>query len=84
MADPLREGVVKALLDIVTGLDGKTHDIGRWFGVLAGLTGIGLVIYDVVVNHNHFDCQAFGIGMAALAGGVGAFLKLKADTEPKP
>lgn len=73
---------MSVLRDLMTGVDGCTHDIGRWFGALAGLSGIGLSIYDVVVNHSHFDCQAFGVGMAALAAGVGAFLKLKADTEP--
>lgn len=71
------------LRDLFTGLDGQTHDIGRWFGGLSGLSGISLSVYDVVVNHSHFDAQAFGVGMAALAAGVGAFLKLKADTEPK-
>lgn len=72
------------LTHLLTGADNKTHDIGRWFAAFGGLTGIGMSIYDVVINHTHFDCQAFGIGMAALAGGVGAMLKLKEGTEPKP
>jgi hypothetical protein len=70
--------------DLLTGIDGETHDIGRWLGALSGLTSIGLTVYDVVINHTHFDCQAFGIGVAALATGIGALLKLKAETEPKP
>lgn len=75
---------MKALRDIVTGLDGKTHDIGRWLGAAGGATGVVLPVYDTIINHAHFDCQAFGIGMGALAAGVGAMLKMKADTEPKP
>lgn len=74
---------MKALRDILTGADGVTHDIGRWFGAAGGATGIALEVYDVVINHVRFDMLAFGGGMAALAAGVGAMLRLKADTEPK-
>lgn len=75
---------MKWLNDLLTGADNKTHDIGRWFAALSGSTGIGMPVYDTVMNHAHFNVQEFGIGMAALAGGVGALLRLKQDTEPKP
>lgn len=75
---------MKILTDILTGADNVTHDIGRWFAALGGSSGIGLSVYDVVANHAHFSPQEFGVGMAALATGVGAMLKLKAETEPKP
>lgn len=73
----------RALLDVVTTADGITHDVGRWFAVIGGLTGIALQVFDTVVLRNPFSMLAFGGGMAALATGVGAMLKLKADTEPK-
>jgi hypothetical protein len=75
---------VSIVRDLLTGLDGQTHDIGRWAGALGVLAFVGLATFDVVGNHTHFDCQAFGIGFGALAAGVGAMLKLKLDTEPKP
>ncbi len=71
------------LRDILTGIDGTTHDLGRWLGAAGGSTGIALTVYDVVVNHVHFNMLEFGTGMAALAAGVGAMLKLKESTEPK-
>lgn len=74
--------MLEALRQMVTGKDNSTHDVGRWFAVLGGLTGIGLSIYDVVHNGVHFDMQSFGLGMAAMATGVGAMLKLKEGTEP--
>jgi hypothetical protein len=74
---------VKWITDVLTGADGKTHDIGRWFGVLAGSNGLFLSMWDVLHNHAHFDVQAYGVGMGALAAGVGAFLGLKAKTEPQ-
>lgn len=70
------------LRDLLTGRDNTTHDLGRWLGAGGGVTGIVMPVYDTLVNHTHFDCQAFGIGMGALAAGVGAMLKLKAETEP--
>jgi hypothetical protein len=71
------------LKDLVTLADGETHDIGRWFAVLAGGNGLFLAAWDVIHNGAHFDAQAYGIGMGALAAGVGAFLNLKAKTEPQ-
>ncbi len=68
---------------LLTGVDGVTHDIGRWLAAAGGSTGIALSVYDVVVNKVHFDMLSFGGGMAAMAAGVGAMLKLKAETEPK-
>jgi hypothetical protein len=74
---------MKILSDLLTTADGITHDIGRHLAFFGGLNGIALTIVDVVVNHNKFDMQSYGIGFGALAVGVGAMLKLKVDTEPK-
>ena len=70
--------------DLLTGADGRTHDIGRWGAVLMCLTGMGLQIFDVVHQHHAFDIQAFGIGCGSLAAGIGAMLRLKETTDPKP
>lgn len=74
---------MSALRSMLTTSDGVTHDIGRWLAAAGGSTGIALTVYDVLINHREFDMLKFGLGMAALATGVGAMLKLKADTEPK-
>jgi hypothetical protein len=74
---------MKALKDIVTGIDGETHDIARWIAAAASLEGLGLVAYDVIWQHAHFDLQTFGIGLGAVLVSLGAALRLKQDTEPK-
>ena len=73
---------VQAFRDIVTTKDGVTHDIGRWGGVLSLLVGLGLQIYVVFCRGQSFDFLNFGAGVAALAAGVGAMLKIKESTEP--
>jgi len=75
---------MKALRDILTGKDGATHDIGRWAGALSFLCGLGLEIYVVVWKGQPFDFTQFGVGIAAMAAGVGAMLKIKETTEPPP
>lgn len=69
--------------NILTGKDNKTHDFGRVAGAASLLTGLGLEIY-AVYKGQPFDMQAFGIGVAAMATGIGALLKLKETTEPEP
>lgn len=72
------------LRNLFTGVDGITHDIGRY---LAAGTGAGAIFFqgwDVIVNHVAFDCTKYGMGVGALAAGIGAFQKLKENQEPKP
>lgn len=73
---------MKALRDLLTGRDGLTHDLGRWMGAASFLVGLGLEIYVVVWKSQPFDFLTFGAGVAALAAGIGAMLKLKEGTEP--
>jgi len=73
---------MKAIKDILTGKDGQTHDIGRWAGAASFICALGLEIYVVVYKGQPFDVTQFGLGIAAVAGGIGALLKLKAETEP--
>lgn len=72
------------LRDIFTGADGASHDIGRYMAAASTATGLALQIYAVGWKGQPFDFQAYGIGCGALAAGVGAMLKLKEGTEPKP
>lgn len=73
---------MKWLRDILTGKDNSTHDMGRWMGVVSFLSGIGLEIYVIVIKGQPFDFTQFGVGIAAIAGGIGALIKLKESTEP--
>jgi hypothetical protein len=67
---------------ILTGADNASYDIGRVFGALCFLVGLGLEVY-CVVSRTPFDFLTYGAGVAAMAVGVGAFLKIKETTEPK-
>ena len=71
------------LTQLLTGADNVTHDIGRWLAGLMGLTGLGLQAYCTFTG-KPFDMQGYGVGCGALVTGVGAALRLKETTEPKP
>lgn len=73
----------KIITQLLTGADNQTHDIGRWMAAISGLSGIFYEGYAVIVMHTPFSMQDFGIGVGALAAGIGSMLKLKEDTEPK-
>jgi hypothetical protein len=72
------------LTQLLTGADNQTHDFMRWIGLGGALTALALQTYVVVVKGQPFDLQAFGIGLGALCASVGAAMKLKETTEPKP
>jgi hypothetical protein len=67
--------------DLFTGVDGVSHDIGRYMAAAATVTGLSLEVWAVLMQKT-FDFQAYGIGCGALAAGVGAMMKLKETTEP--
>ena len=69
------------ITQLLTGRDNTTHDLGRYIAAASATTGLGLQVYSVW-RGQVFDMQAFGLGVGALAAGLGAMLKLKADTEP--
>lgn len=73
-----------ALREMLTGPDNVTHDIVRWIAALGSCNAFVLAAYDVVVQHAHFDIQAYGIGFGALMAGLGSAIWLKKDSEPKP
>ena len=71
----------QVLLQLLTGIDGETHDLARWCGLLSVMTFLGLEIANFIVNHT-FDATEFGIGLGAVFAATGAFIKLKESTEP--
>lgn len=73
----------KILNDLLTGLDGQTHDVGRYLWIISVLAGLAYAGIDLIVLKNHFDIVAYGAGCAALLAGGGAALWAKKDTEPK-
>jgi fluoride ion exporter CrcB/FEX len=81
---------LKAVIhDCLTGKDGTTYDPARVAGYTGGFatlaTFLGNSIYITITTH-HFDMQAFGIGGAAILGGIAAVafgVKAKATTEPE-
>jgi hypothetical protein len=73
---------MKFLTDIFTGLDGVTHDIGRYSWV----TSLG-ALFAVTVHEawtgKTVDLQAFGVAVASIVTAHGAALWAKKETEPK-
>jgi len=72
---------MKWLNDILTGIDNKTHDLGRWSWAIS----LGAVIAAGLHTawHGVIDLIAFGTAIAAVVGAHGVALGLKANTEPK-
>ena len=67
--------------DLLTGIDNKTYDSGR-FSFFLSVTFLSLMTFlDFWLNH-HFSATSYSAGVAALAGGHGALIKLKETTEP--
>ena len=71
------------LKQLLTGIDGHTHDVGRYLWVLSVLAGLGYAGYDLIWLRNAFNIVNYGIGVGSLLAAGGAGLMLKKDTEPK-
>lgn len=68
---------------LVTGIDGETHDVARWLGILAVLHFMLMSSWVVMVQHGEWKPSEYGIGIGALFAAIGAFIKLKENQEPK-
>ena len=74
---------MKILKDIFTGIDGESHDAGKYLWVLSVLAGLDFAGYDLVWLKSPFNIINFGIGVGSLLGAGAAALKFKETTEPK-
>lgn len=63
----------------LTERDNATFDVGRILAVLAILEFLGLTAYVVVWQGKAWDMQAFGIAVAAVFTGLGAYITLKRE-----
>jgi hypothetical protein len=65
---------------VLTEADGMSYDIIRVLAVLTVPVGLVYAGYDLIMLHNHFDLQQFGIGVGAMFTGVGLALKLRPES----
>lgn len=72
----------KIINQLMTGIDGQTHDVGRWLWALGVLNFMGLAFVAVYFKGQVFDPQAYGVGLGAVLAGGGLAIGAKAKTEP--
>jgi hypothetical protein len=76
--------------DCATGPGGEVFDPARVIGYGTAIAGVAVFLFNSVwaVTHGEkFDQQAYGMGFAAVCGGImaiGIGVGAKAHTEPKP
>ena len=66
------------LRSLVTNAQGIV-DEARISAILIVITFIGMVLVDILGHGNKFDMQAYGLGSAAMAGGIGAWFYGRGD-----
>ena len=87
--------MIEILKNILTGIDGKTYDVGRILAFAGGIAfifmGVAFAVtacYELVAKGIAVDfggiLRDFGIGFGSMATGCGLLLKLKENSEPKP
>jgi hypothetical protein len=69
------------LRHILTGADNATWHLGKVAGFIAFLVGLALEVYCVLAG-KAFDFIGYGAGVAAMAAGIGALIKLQETSEP--
>jgi hypothetical protein len=70
------------LKELTTTSDNTTPCWARIVGLMGVAQGLALSATDVIINHSHFDFQAYGIGLGGLITGVGAAIGMKRKDEP--
>jgi hypothetical protein len=81
-ATPPKAGFKGSVLQVFTGADNQTLDLGRILWFKMSLAYIGLTAFHIIAHHAAFDPVAFGSGAAAVLAGGGAGVAIKANTEP--
>ena len=70
------------IIQLVTGKDNKTHDLGRWTWLLGFFVIIGLAIYEVI-HANSVSLREVAESLGIVSGAGGASVLMKKDTEPQ-
>ena len=68
--------------DLLTGVDGKTHDIARWSWMIVMTALIGGAVFNAYFNKT-INLRDFADSVAIIVGAHGAAMFAKKDTEPK-
>ena len=67
----------------LTGKDNQTPDIGRWSWLICVFAIIGAAAWNAR-NGSQIDLVSFATALSIIAGGHGAAIWAKKDTEPSP
>ena len=70
------------LKDLLTGIDGESHDLGRWSWVCSALGVTALAAWNAMHSLT-VDVMQLANSYAIIAGAHGVALFAKKDTEPK-
>jgi hypothetical protein len=71
----------KIVNDLLTGKDGKTHDIARWSWVITMAAVIVGAAYELL-NTMNLSLREFAEAIGIVTGAHGAAVMLKKDAEP--
>lgn len=74
----------KIIQELLTGKDGKTHDIARWSWMISLFAVIGFVVYEFVLGKAVVSLREFAESVGIIAGAHGAAVWAKKDAEPTP
>ena len=74
--------IKSTVMQLFTGKDNKTLDLGRVLWAKATVAFLGLAFYGVYKG-NPVDYMAFGTGLAAVLAAGGAAIGFKAKSEPE-
>lgn len=78
----MKEAIQQILIDIFTGKDNSTTDMGRVLWGLGVMVFIAITIVSFIQDKN-FDYIAWGTGFAAVLGAGAMAVKIKETTEPE-
>jgi hypothetical protein len=76
----------KIFSDLFTEANNTVVDLKRVASAAGIMTFNYLSFHAVVINHEKFDYQAFGLGLAAVIAAIGGALALgkRAESDPEP
>jgi len=73
------EKLISWVTKLLSGKDNTSPDATKIIAGLAGLQGLFLQGWEVIVKGSAFNMQEFGVGAAALLAALGVALGLKKD-----